>query len=91
MVFGIWSDVTLMEARAKRDEAKRMLIQGNDSKAEQKEFLNENFGAYTFETIPLTNLSSWQLSKICTYLSIQTALSTGNYSNVLTLNCKLRR
>jgi integrase len=43
--------VTLAQARAKRDEAKKLLVQGIDPKAEQKEAQAENSGAYTFETI----------------------------------------
>jgi integrase len=46
--------VTLAQARAKRDEAKKLLVQGIDPKAEQKEAL----GAYTFETIA----REWQYS-----------------------------
>jgi len=51
LAFGVWPTVTLAEARAKRDEAKRLLRQGIDPKAEQKETEAENAGAYTFETI----------------------------------------
>ena len=51
LAFGVWPTVTLAEARAKRDEAKKMLGQGIDPKAEQKEALAENAGAYNFETI----------------------------------------
>lgn len=43
--------MTLAQARAKRDEAKKLLVQGIDPKAEQKEAQAENAGAYTFETI----------------------------------------
>ncbi len=43
--------MTLAQARAKRDEAKKLLVQGIDPKAEQKEAQAENSGAYTFETI----------------------------------------
>lgn len=49
--FGVWSTVTLAQARAKRDEAKKLLVQGIDPKAEQKEAQAENSDAYTFETI----------------------------------------
>lgn len=51
LAFGVWRTVTLAEARAKRDEAKKMLGQGINPKAEQKEAQSENAGAYTFETI----------------------------------------
>lgn len=42
--------MTLAQARAKRGEAKKLLMQGIDLKAEQKEAQDENSGAYTFET-----------------------------------------
>ncbi|CUW02694.1 Prophage CP4-57 integrase [Serratia grimesii] len=51
LAFGVWPTVTLAEARGKRDEAKRLLVQGVDPKAEQKEAQAETAGAYTFETI----------------------------------------
>lgn len=51
LAFGVWPTVTLAQARAKRDEAKKLLVQGIDPKAEQKEAKAENSGAYTFETI----------------------------------------
>lgn len=51
LAFGVWPTVTLAEARGKRDEAKRLLMQGVDPKAEQKEAQAETAGAYTFETI----------------------------------------
>lgn len=51
LAFGVWPTVTLAQARAKRDEAKKLLVQGNDPKAEQKEAQAENSGTYTFETI----------------------------------------
>ncbi len=47
----MWPTVTLAQARAKRDEAKKLLAQGIDPKNEQKEAQAENSGAYTFETI----------------------------------------
>jgi len=37
LAFGVWPTVTLIKARAKRDEAKKLLVQGIDPKAEQKE------------------------------------------------------
>ncbi|ECF9711162.1 integrase arm-type DNA-binding domain-containing protein [Salmonella enterica] len=51
LAFGVWPTVTLAQARAKRDEAKKLLAQGIDPKAEQKEAQAENSGAYSFETI----------------------------------------
>jgi len=51
LAFGVWPTVTFVQARAKRDEAKKLLIQDIDPKAEQKEAQAENSGAYTFETI----------------------------------------
>ncbi len=44
LAFGVWRTVTLAEARAKRDEAKKMLGQGINPKAEQKEAQSENAG-----------------------------------------------
>lgn len=43
--------MTLAQARAKRDEAKKLLVQGIEPKAEQKKTQAEKAGAYTFETI----------------------------------------
>ena len=51
LAFGVWPTVTLAQARAKRDEAKKLLVQGIDPKVVQKEAQAENSGAYTFETI----------------------------------------
>ncbi len=51
LAFGVWPTVTLAQARAKRDEAKKLLVQGIDPKAEQKEAQAEKSGAFTFETI----------------------------------------
>lgn len=51
LAFGVWPTITLAEARAKRDEAKKLLVQGIDPKAEQKEAQAETSGAYSFETI----------------------------------------
>ena len=44
LAFGVWPTVTLAQARAKRDEAKKLLVQGIDPKAEQKEAQAENSG-----------------------------------------------
>jgi hypothetical protein len=43
LAFGVWPTVTLAQARTKRDEAKKLLVQGIDPKAEQKE-AQENAG-----------------------------------------------
>ncbi|WP_210487477.1 tyrosine-type recombinase/integrase [Pantoea ananatis] len=51
LAFGVWPMVTLAQARAKRDEAKKLLVQGIDPKTEEKEAQAQNSGAYTFETI----------------------------------------
>lgn len=51
LAFGVWPTATLAQARAKRDEAKPLLVQGINPKAEQKEAQSEIAGAYTFETI----------------------------------------
>lgn len=44
LAFGVWPTVTLAQARAKRDEAKRLLVQGIDPKAEQKALRPRNRG-----------------------------------------------
>ncbi|EOS96139.1 Integrase [Erwinia tracheiphila PSU-1] len=36
LAFGVWPAVSLADARAKRDDAKRLLAKGFDPKAEQK-------------------------------------------------------
>jgi len=51
LAFGVWPTVKLADARAKRDDAKRLLGQGIDPKAEQKEAQAEISGAYSFETV----------------------------------------
>ncbi|SEQ09388.1 Integrase [Rosenbergiella nectarea] len=51
LAFGVWPIVTLAQARARRDEAKKLISQGIDPKAEQREAQSENSGAYKFETI----------------------------------------
>ncbi|WP_053144998.1 tyrosine-type recombinase/integrase [Erwinia billingiae] len=51
LAFGVWPTITLAQARAKRDEAKKLLVQGVDPKAVHKEAQAEIAGAYTFETI----------------------------------------
>lgn len=51
LAFGVWPAVSLADARAKRDDAKRLLAKGFDPKAEQKGAQAEAEGAYTFETI----------------------------------------
>ncbi len=56
LAFGVWPTVTLAQARAKRDEAKKLLVQGIDPKAEQKEAQAVNSGAYTFETIAVNGM-----------------------------------
>jgi integrase len=51
LAFGVWPTVKLADARAKRDDAKRLLGQGIDPKAEKKEAQAEISGAYSFETV----------------------------------------
>ena len=51
LAFGFWPTIALAEARAKRDGAIKLLVQGIDPKAEQKEAQAETSGAYSFETI----------------------------------------
>lgn len=51
LAFGVWPTVSLAQARAKRDEAKKLLGLGIDPKAEHREAQAETAGAYSFETI----------------------------------------
>ncbi|BET98328.1 hypothetical protein TCT1_32490 [Xenorhabdus sp. TCT-1] len=51
LAFGVWPTVTLAEARAKRDEAKKALADGVDPKDIQKGAQLEAVGAFTFEHI----------------------------------------
>jgi integrase len=51
LAFGVYPAVGLADARAKRDEAKRLLAQGIDPKVEEKGAQSEFQGAYLFETI----------------------------------------
>ena len=51
LAFGVWRTVTLSDARAKRDEAKRFLSAGLDPKEQQRGAQAEADGAFTFETI----------------------------------------
>lgn len=51
LAFGVYPVVSLADARAKRDDAKKLLAQGIDPKAEQKGAQSEAEGAFTFETI----------------------------------------
>ncbi|MER3384066.1 tyrosine-type recombinase/integrase [Pectobacterium aroidearum] len=51
LAFGVWPTISLADARTKRDEAKKLLVQGIDPKAEHKEAQAESAGTYTFETI----------------------------------------
>lgn len=46
--FGVWPTVTLAQGRAKRDEAKKLLVEGIDPKSEQKEAQAENSGGIYF-------------------------------------------
>ncbi|OTA18168.1 integrase [Xenorhabdus beddingii] len=51
LAFGVWPRVTLAEARAKREEAKKALADGIDPKDIQKGAHLEAVGAFTFEHI----------------------------------------
>ena len=44
LAFGVWPTVTLAQARAKREEAQKLLVQGIHPKAEQKKAQAENSG-----------------------------------------------
>lgn len=56
LAFGVWPTVTLAEARAKRDEAKKMLGQGIDPKAEQKEAQAEMQGLTPLKLLPANGM-----------------------------------
>ncbi|WP_156933357.1 integrase arm-type DNA-binding domain-containing protein, partial [Xenorhabdus cabanillasii] len=51
--------VSLADARAKRDEAKKLIAQGIDPKAEKKRAQSESKGEYPFEHIA----REWHASK----------------------------
>ncbi len=52
LAFGVWPTVTLAQARAKRDEAKKLLVQGIDPKVVQKEARAENSGHILLKLSP---------------------------------------
>ncbi|KER01732.1 integrase arm-type DNA-binding domain-containing protein [Photorhabdus temperata] len=51
LAFGVYPVVSLADARIKRDEAKKLLVQGIDPKAEKKGAQSESKETYTFELI----------------------------------------
>ncbi|MDC9594055.1 tyrosine-type recombinase/integrase [Xenorhabdus sp. IM139775] len=51
LAFGVYPVVSLADARTKRDEAKKLLAQGIDPKAEKKGAQSESKGEFTFEHI----------------------------------------
>ncbi|MCC8381852.1 integrase arm-type DNA-binding domain-containing protein [Xenorhabdus sp. PB30.3] len=51
LAFGVYPVVSLADARTKRDEAKKLIAQGIDPKAEKKGAQSESKGAYSFERI----------------------------------------
>ncbi|PHM41641.1 integrase [Xenorhabdus szentirmaii] len=51
LAFGVYPVVSLADARAKRDEAKKLIAQGSDPKAEKKGAQAESKGAPPFEQI----------------------------------------
>ncbi|PHM38178.1 integrase [Xenorhabdus mauleonii] len=51
LAFGVYPVVSLADARAKRDEAKKLIIQGADPKAEKKGAQAESKGALSFEQV----------------------------------------
>ncbi|SFN30086.1 protein of unknown function [Izhakiella capsodis] len=57
LAFSVWPAVSLADARAKRDDAKRLLAKGLDPKVEQKESQAEAEGAYSFETLPASGIA----------------------------------
>lgn len=56
LAFGVWPTVTLAQARAKRDEAKKLLVQGIDPKAEKKEAHAENSGHILSKPLPVNGM-----------------------------------
>lgn len=56
LAFGVWPTVTLAQARARRDEAKKLLVQGIDPKAEQKEAQAENSGRILSKLLPVNGM-----------------------------------
>lgn len=51
LAFGVYPTVSLAEARARRDEAKKLLTNGVDPKKVQQEVQAEDRGEFTFESI----------------------------------------
>ncbi|MDE9460928.1 tyrosine-type recombinase/integrase [Xenorhabdus bovienii] len=51
LAFGVYPIISLADARAKRDEAKKLIAQGIDPKAEKKNAHTESKGKYTFEKV----------------------------------------
>lgn len=51
LAFGVYPTVSLAEARAKRDEAKKLLAKNVDPKKVQQEEMAEATGEFTFEYI----------------------------------------
>ncbi|MWO55303.1 DUF4102 domain-containing protein [Escherichia coli] len=51
LAFGVYPAVSLADARARRDEARKLLAQGIDPKEQERGEQSEAAGAFTFETI----------------------------------------
>ncbi|WP_038257822.1 tyrosine-type recombinase/integrase, partial [Xenorhabdus bovienii] len=51
LAFGVYPIVSLADARAKRDEAKKLIAQGSDPKAEKRGAQLESKGAPSFEQV----------------------------------------
>ncbi|WP_038180082.1 Arm DNA-binding domain-containing protein, partial [Xenorhabdus bovienii] len=51
LAFGVYPVVSLADARAKRDEAKKLIAQGTDPKAEKRGAQLESKGAPSFEQV----------------------------------------
>ncbi|WP_407240520.1 tyrosine-type recombinase/integrase [Escherichia coli] len=61
LAFGVYPTISLQDARAKRDNAKKLLVKGIDPKAEQRAAKAEEKGAFTFETIGRQWVESHQM------------------------------
>lgn len=58
LAFGVWPAVALADARAKRDEAKRLLAKGIDPKAEQKGAQAEAEGHILLKPSPASGIAN---------------------------------
>ncbi|EPL8096420.1 tyrosine-type recombinase/integrase [Morganella morganii] len=84
LAFGVWPAVSLAEARAKRDEAKKLLTNGIDPKAEQKGAQLEAQGAFTFSHVAkewISKQKNWSAdhsARVLRYLDLYIFPAIGN-------------